>query len=99
MSFLLHNGENPPGHEMLWVSLSLQGGDKAVAGRVYRPSSCPGHDTRPNEYLDDNLSDIRFLGSDIIIAANVNVLNVNDFAALKQSWLEKRWRSSVLPIT
>ena len=36
---------NSPEHEILWVSLSLQGGNKIVIGAVYRPGSCPEHDT------------------------------------------------------
>ena len=57
------------------MSLSLQRGETIVIGGVYRPGSCPGHDTRLTEYLDDNLADIRSLGSNIILAGDFNVHN------------------------
>ncbi|XP_065174836.1 uncharacterized protein LOC135804803 [Sycon ciliatum] len=70
---------NCHGHEVIWLCLHLDNGQKVVVCAVYRPGSCPGQDVSLLEYLDSVMDQARSLGNSVVIAGDLNVHN--------ESWL------------
>ena len=62
-------------HEIIWLSVNLQGRKKLVLGGLYRPWSAPGHDISILEHLDTSLDHVRSFGTNVMLAGEFNVLN------------------------
>ena len=62
---------NCHGHEVIWLRLHLDNGQKVVVCAVYRPGSCPGQDVSLLEYLDSVMDQARSLGNSIVIAGDL----------------------------
>ena len=53
----------------------MHSGTKTVLGALYRSGSCAEIDTSLMDYLENTLDDVRRLGSNVIIAGDINVHN------------------------
>ena len=62
-------------HEIIWLTVNLQGRKKLVLGGLYRPGSAPGHDISILEHLDTSLDHVRFFGTNVMLAGDFNVRN------------------------
>ena len=62
-------------HEIIWLTVNLQGRKKLVLGGLYRPGSAPGHDISILEHLDTSLDHVRSFGTNVMLAGDFNVHN------------------------
>ena len=59
------------GFEVIWLSIVLSSGERAVLCSVYRPGSCSGTDIDLIRYIDQTIPAIRRFGSKLILAATL----------------------------
>ena len=62
-------------HEIIWLSVTTQSGQKVVICAAYRPGSCSETDLQLLEYLDNTLEASRTYGSNVIVTGDFNVHN------------------------
>ena len=62
-------------HEIIWLTVNLQGRKKLVLGGLHRPGSAPGHDISILEHLDTSLDHVRSFGTNVMLAGDFNVHN------------------------
>ena len=62
-------------HEIIWLTVNLQGRKKLVLGGLYRPGSAPGHDISILEHLHTSLDHVCSFGTNVMLAGDFNVHN------------------------